>query len=233
MYRRAPSPAGRSLTGVAGIISVGLGAVLMLAGLAPALAAALPWSGSAASPAPLLPSLAKTKAFAEPPPVEAPRPAAPPVEARGSFQVADPARVVIPAIGVDADVEPLDLLPDGSLDVPKNFSVTGWYRDGPEPGEPGAAVIVGHVDSRRGPAVFFRLREMAPGNEIVVETVDGESMRFIVERLEKHSKSAFPTTAVYGPTSEPSLRLITCGGTFDRAARTYQDNLVVFATLAA
>lgn len=167
--------------------------------------------------------------------VEAPRQVALPlpVEVPLSVGVADPARVMIPDIGVAADVMPLGLLPDGSLETPKDFSLTGWYKNGPEPGEPGAAVIAGHVDSRQGPAAFFRLRELAPGNEILVETADGASVRFVVERVEEHPKRAFPTAAVYGPTIEPTLRLITCGGTFDRTARSYQNNVVVFANLAA
>ncbi len=173
--------------------------------------------------APPVEAVEASRQVALPPPIEAPR----------SVEVADPTRVTIPAIGVTADVVPLGLLPDGSLEAPKDFSLTGWYRNGPEPGEPGAAVIAGHVDSRQGPAVFFRLREVAPGNEILVETADGGSVRFVVERVEEHPKRAFPTAAVYGPTPEPTLRLITCGGTFDRTARSYQNNVVVFAKLAA
>ncbi|MGH8899335.1 MAG: class F sortase, partial [Egibacteraceae bacterium] len=161
----------------------------------------------------------------------APVPAAPPT-ARAAG-VADPTRVVIPGIGVDAEVVPLSLQPDGGLEVPKDFSKAGWYRDGPEPGERGAAVVVGHVDSRRAPAVFFRLRELASGDEVLVQTADGGSVRFVVERVEEHPKRAFPTAAVYGPTPEPTLRLVTCGGTFDRSARGYRGSVVVFARLAA
>ena len=140
---------------------------------------------------------------------------------------------MIPAIDLDADVVPLGLRPDGTLEVPENFSQTGWYTNGPEPGEPGSAVIVGHVDSLDGPAVFFRLRALLPGDEIIVETVDGGSFTFIVERTEQHPKTEFPTAEVYGPTNNRALRLITCGGSFDRAARSYRDNLVVFANLAS
>jgi sortase (surface protein transpeptidase) len=165
--------------------------------------------------------------------VEAPPQPAPPVEARDEVEFAEPARVVIPNIDLAATVVPLGLRPDGSLEVPTDFSLTGWYKDGPEPGEPGPAVIVGHVDGHQTPAVFFRLRDVAPGNQILVETKDGRSVRFVVERVEEHPKEAFPTAAVYGPTTEPALRLITCSGTFDPAARSYRDNLVVFARLAA
>jgi hypothetical protein len=222
---------------VIGVVGVGLGAGLMLAGLGPAKPPMLLWPGPPASPAALLRSLALTRAFGVAPPVATPHqaapPLAPPVEVHRDIRVADPIRVVIPAIDVAADVVPLSLLPDGSLDVPKDFSQTGWYKDGPEPGEVGPAVIVGHVDSRQAPAVFFRLPDMVPGNEILVETADGGTVRFVAERVEAHPKDSFPTAAVYGPTTEPVLRLITCGGTFDRSVRSYRDNVVVFARLAA
>lgn len=128
---------------------------------------------------------------------------------------------------------PLGIQPDGSLAVPEDFSLTGWYENGPEPGEPGPAVIVGHVDSHVGPAAFFRLHEMTPGQLIMIETADGTTLTFIVERVERHPKDRFPTAAVYGSTDHQSLRLITCTGTFDRVAASYRDNVIVFARLAA
>jgi hypothetical protein len=94
-------------------------------------------------------------------------------------------------------------------------------------------VIVGHVDSRSGPAVFFRLRQLAPGDEIAVDRVDGSTAVFVVQRVERHPKGAFPTDAVYGPTPVAQLRLVTCGGEFDRRSRHYVDNVVVFAGLVA
>lgn len=147
-------------------------------------------------------------------------------------QVAPPIGVRIPAIGVEAITLPLGLRADGTIDVPSDFATTGWWVDGPEPGEPGPAVILGHVDSRAGPAVFFELRTLEPGDEILVDRADGSVITYIVERLEKHSKESFPTDAVYGSTDEPVLRLITCGGEFDRSVRSYEDNVIVFAALA-
>jgi sortase (surface protein transpeptidase) len=148
-------------------------------------------------------------------------------------QVADPARVRIPAIDVDAAVLPLAVDGQGVLPPPPTNVDTGWWRAGPEPGEAGPAVIVGHVDGREGPAVFFRLQQLAPGDEIAVDRVDGSTAIFTVERVERHAKDAFPTEAVYGRTPDARLRLVTCGGEFDRSTRHYVDNVVVFAVLAA
>jgi sortase (surface protein transpeptidase) len=166
--------------------------------------------------------------IAGPPAVAAPARAAP-----VATQVADPARVRIPAIGVDAAVVPLAVDRQGVLPPPPTDVDTGWWRAGPEPGEVGPAVIVGHVDGRSGPAVFFRLRQLAPGDEIAVNRVDGTTAVFAVERVERHAKDAFPTEAVYGRTPDARLRLVTCGGEFDRSTRHYVDNVVVFAVLAA
>lgn len=163
-----------------------------------------------------------------PPPL--PSPAEVPVAA-ADVQVADPVRLRIPAIGVDAPVAPLEL-ENGVLPAPGTTEGTGWWRAGPEPGERGRAVIVGHVDSYQGPAVFSRLREMGAGDEIVVERVDGTTARFVAVRAERHDKDAFPTEAVYGDTAEPQLRLVTCGGEFDRRERSYRDNVIVFASAA-
>ena len=144
-----------------------------------------------------------------------------------------PSRLRIPTIAVDAAMVPLGLLDDGRIDVPSDFDQTGWWADGPEPGEVGPAVILGHVDSREGPAVFFGLGELEAGDPIHVDRLDGSTVTYVVERIEQHPKDAFPTEAVYGPTSEPVVRLVTCGGDFDRERRSYDDNLVVFARLAA
>ena len=143
-----------------------------------------------------------------------------------------PVRVVVPSIGVDADVVPLGLEPDGALETPVDFTQTGWYEDGPEPGERGPAVVVGHVDSWTGPAVFFRLRELDRGDPVAVEREDGSTVRFVVDRVQEHPKDEFPTRAVYGGTAGSTLRLVTCGGDFDDDARSYLGNVVVYATRA-
>ena len=136
----------------------------------------------------------------------------------------------IPAIGVDTSLVPRGLNPDGTLDVPRAWGVAGWFEGGPFPGEPGPAVVVGHVDSTSGPAVFYRLRELHAGDVIVVWRKGGIRSRFRVESLRWFSKSAFPTQLVYGAIATPALRLITCGGAFDQSTGHYVDNLVVFAS---
>ncbi len=165
-----------------------------------------------------------------PPTTTSPPP--PPTTTIQSGSVDQPIAVSIPAIGVDSTLVPLILLPDGSLEAPEDFDVAGWYQAGPEPGEPGASVIAGHVDSRTGPAVFYRLRDLDAGDQIAVNGAGGEAVAFVVERVEQYPKDDFPADQVYAETELPVLRLITCGGTFDRDARSYRDNIVVFARLA-
>jgi sortase (surface protein transpeptidase) len=159
-------------------------------------------------------------------------PLPPSVAAEATEQVAAPVRVRIPAIGVDAPVGPLDVDENNVLPPPNTNDGTGWWRAGPEPGERGPAVIAGHVDSYQGPAVFLRLREMRPGQEIHVDRADGSSATFVASRVERHDKNAFPTDAVYGDIPAPELRLITCGGDFDSQHRRYLDNIIVYAERA-
>jgi sortase (surface protein transpeptidase) len=138
-------------------------------------------------------------------------------------------RVQVPTIGVDAPVVPLGLDAAGALEAPDGMTETGWWTGGPEPGEAGPAIIAGHVDSREGPAVFFRLRELQTGDRVTVVRADGSQVEFVVERLERHPKDEFPTEAVYGDTPGPTLRLITCGGDFDRSSGHYLDNVIAYA----
>jgi hypothetical protein len=140
-----------------------------------------------------------------------------------------PVRIEIPAIGVDAPVIPLGLNPDRTLEVPANYGDTGWWSGGPRPGERGPAVIAGHVDSHTGPAVFFRIGELRPGDPIAVVRRDGTRARFTVLGSEQYRKADFPTERVYGRTRGATLRLITCSGEFDRASGHYLDNTVVYA----
>jgi hypothetical protein len=140
-----------------------------------------------------------------------------------------PVRIQIPAIGVDAPIVPLGLDPDRMLQVPRNFGDAGWWTGGARPGEAGPAIIVGHIDSHTGPAVFFRIGELGRGAAIIVVRRDRSRARFTVIGSERYPKSDFPTARVYGPTAEPALRLITCSGAFDRASGHYVDNTVVYA----
>jgi Sortase domain len=142
-----------------------------------------------------------------------------------------PVRLTVPAIGVETPLLRLGLEPDRSMQVPEDFGRAGWFAEGPAPGQPGPAVIAGHVDSKTGPAVFYRLRELRAGDQIRITTADGARLRFEVDRTQSFPKTSFPTDAVFGPTPGAELRLVTCAGTFDRARGSYRDNLVVFARL--
>ena len=146
-------------------------------------------------------------------------------------QPAVPVRLWIPAIAVATPLVRLGQLPDGSIEVPKDWDTAGWYDRGPRPGQPGPAVILGHVDSRTGPAVFYRLRTLQPGDTVRVGLADGRILVFQVQRVERYPKDEFPAEAVYFPTLHRELRLITCGGEFDYARHSYVDNIVVYATL--
>jgi sortase (surface protein transpeptidase) len=157
----------------------------------------------------------------------------PPVNLSDAYEHDDvpvPTRLLIPAIGVDASIQPLGRNPDGTAQVPSEVSYAGWYDLGPRPGQLGPSVILGHVDSVSGPGVFYRLRSLLPGDIITV--VSGtKPMRFEVSGLTSYPKDRFPTAEVFGPTPVPELRLVTCSGAFDYATGHYLDNLVVFAIL--
>ncbi|WCN80501.1 class F sortase [Micromonospora sp. LH3U1] len=147
-----------------------------------------------------------------------------------------PTSIEIPRIGVDATIMSLGTNPDGTVQVPplEQAEQAGWYEPGASPGETGNAVIVGHVDSAvLGPAVFFDLGALTPGDTVIVRRTDGLAATFKVDSVKSYPKTAFPTELVYGPSDRPSLRVVTCGGQFDKAAKSYPDNVVVFATLVA
>jgi hypothetical protein len=152
----------------------------------------------------------------------------PPARGQGASAGPAPVRIEIPSIGVDAAVDPLGLNPDGSLEVPTDFARTGYYTGRPKPGDAGPAIIVGHIDDKSGPAAFYHLRDLRPGAEVRIHRADGSLVVFDVERSRQVPKNAFPSDEVYGPTPDPTLRLITCGGGFDRSAGHYRDNTIVF-----
>jgi sortase family protein len=142
-----------------------------------------------------------------------------------------PTGLVIPAIGVRTKLIRLGITTSGQLQVPANAAVAGWYTGSPRPGGTGSAVIAGHIDSVSGPGVFFRLRELRPGDLVYVQRRHGPMAVFRVTAVRKVLKSRFPTAAVYDPVPNAQLRLITCGGTFDPATGHYLSNVVVFAVL--
>lgn len=145
----------------------------------------------------------------------------------------EPVRVAIPTIGVRAPVRPVGLAEDGSIAAPPldRPQETGWYDLGPTPGQDGPAIIVGHVDSRSGPAVFERLHTLRPGDLVEVTRRDKRVAVFRVDSVEQFDKDNLPAAKVYGDFSQPVLRLITCGGRWEGGATGYADNVVVFASL--
>ena len=160
--------------------------------------------------------------------------------------VPDPTAITIPAIGAHSNLEPLGINPDGTLEVPSvdQPGLGGWYagknKDQPgdevQPGEQGSAVVAAHVDGRINgkagqPGLFYRLHELKPGDEILIDRADGSRARFLVDRVEKHSKDAFPAQLVYGPTSAKQLVAVTCGGIFNREVHSYEDNWIVISHL--
>jgi sortase (surface protein transpeptidase) len=150
---------------------------------------------------------------------------------RRPMQEPRPVHLEIPAIGVSAHVIPLGLNSNHTMQVPTSFAKTGWFQPGPEPGEIGAAIIVGHVDSVSGPGVFYRLAALERGDRIRVRLADGRTLRFVVTNSREASKRHFPSRLVFRHTKRPTLRLITCGGAFDTSTGHYVDNHIVFAWL--
>lgn len=147
-----------------------------------------------------------------------------------------PTTITIPKIGVNAEIMPLGTNPDGTVQVPPldQAQRAGWYEPGTSPGETGNAVIVGHVDSAKlGPAVFFQLGALLPGDLVAVTRADGSVATFTVDEVRSYPKEQFPTEQVYGPNDRPGLRVVTCGGQFDQGAGSYRDNVIVFATLTS
>ncbi|CAI9386498.1 hypothetical protein MICABA_00430 [Microbacterium sp. T2.11-28] len=154
---------------------------------------------------------------ATPPPVAAPDP--------------EPVRIAIPAIDATLPVDPVGVQRDGSMEIPENPAVAGWYRYGPVPGAPeGSAVVAAHVDSRvRGIGPLARLRELEAGDEITVRDAEGETSRFVVATVDYIPRAKLPVDEFFARTGEPALVIITCGGSFDEATRSYSDNVVAVA----
>lgn len=148
-------------------------------------------------------------------------------------QVPPPVSLTIPVIGVRTRLIRLGLTRSGALQVPGTTAVAGWYTGSPRPGAVGSSVIAGHVDSYLGPGVFFRLHLLHRGDRIYVRQADGRVAKFLVSSVRLYNQTGFPTSSVYGPTPTPTLRLITCGGTFDPQTRGYLSNVVVYAALTA
>ncbi|WP_455355709.1 class F sortase [Streptomyces sp. SYSU K217416] len=144
-----------------------------------------------------------------------------------------PKRISIMEIGVNAPFMPLKIGPSGQLDAPPpdDKNLVGWFQGGATPGERGTSIVAGHVDTKTGPAVFLLLSMLKPGSKVDITREDGTVATFTVDSVEKFSKAKFPNERVYADTPSAELRLITCGGEYDRKAKDYVDNVVVFAHL--
>ncbi len=184
----------------------------------------------AATPDPgqLLPPAEEGESLLPPPPE--------PVETEEPVvEVADPVRLRVPAIDVDTELLHLGLDEEGALavpprDGPDNLKAS-WYDGSPAPGEVGPSIFAGHIDSKAGPSVFYLLSEVEEGDEVLVDRADGTTATFVVDGLERYAKDDFPTARVYGRVDDAQIRLITCGGEFDRSTGHYRDNTVVYGHL--
>ena len=156
-------------------------------------------------------------------PIVAPPPSA-------AARVPSPVSLTIPLIGVKTNLITLGLAAGGSMQVPVSATVAGWFTGSPRPGAVGSSIIVGHVDSKTGPGVFYRLTELKRGDDIYVKRADGTTAEFRVTEVQEYPKDQFPTETVFGPTPDAELRLITCGGTFDSVTGHYLSNIIVYAS---
>jgi sortase (surface protein transpeptidase) len=143
----------------------------------------------------------------------------------------EPVRIRIPKIAVDTSVIPVGRRADDTMEVPRDPYVVGWYKYAPTPGEIGPAVMVGHVDRIGGIAIFWRLRELQPGDQVEIDRADGKTAKFRVDEVRQFAQNNFPTQEVYGNLNYAGIRLITCGGVFNTQTRHYSDNTVVFGSL--
>jgi hypothetical protein len=144
-----------------------------------------------------------------------------------------PERLRIATIGVDAPFTDLSIGATGQLDAPPptDNNLVGWFKDGATPGERGSAIVAGHVDTMTGPAVFLQLQYLQPGAKVDITRADGSVATFKVDSVEQFSKAKFPDDRVYADTDSAQLRLITCGGAYNKSAKDYEDNVVAFAHL--
>jgi LPXTG-site transpeptidase (sortase) family protein len=162
----------------------------------------------------------------------------PPAEPSSTTQsapavIATPAEISIPRIDARSSLVELGLNADQTVQVPpvETPLQAGWFTGAPKPGEPGPAVVLGHVNGGGQAGIFSRLHELTAGDEILIRRADNTTARFTVTRVDQVPKTNFPTEEVYGDTEGPELRLITCGGTFDPNADSYRDNVIVYAVI--
>ncbi|GAB1822984.1 class F sortase [Herbidospora sp. RD11066] len=219
------------IAAVAGLLTVGLGLVFILGNpdeyreqpsgrvtLKPLLSAVGPGG----------PGVPLTQAE---PTAEAPLPPLTPITPMN--QPSSPKRLVVKKLNIDAPIRSVGLDKNGAIEPPPlaNTNLAGWYRGSPAPGTAGPAVVVGHRDTTNAPAVFNRLAELQYGDTIEITRQDGTVAIYTVGGIEQADKTIFPTDRVYGNSDMAELRLITCGGTYNRTTRHYVDNVIVYATM--
>ncbi|MDM7831859.1 class F sortase [Cellulomonas edaphi] len=232
-------PAGPPGAGRRRTVATVLGTALLLGGSAAVLVGL-----HDQQPAPPVPAAAEAPAPATTPaapPAPAPPAPAPPAPASPTSatrapapvkKVPRPVEVSIPSLRISSKLLTLGLADDGTIAVPArgpHYDRAAWFDGSPRPGAVGPAVIEGHVDGPDGPSVFHQLGAIAKGARVTVTRADGSKVHFVVDGVASYPKSNFPVTKVYANTSRPELRLITCGGAFDRGTGHYVDNTVVFA----
>ncbi|MBB6471775.1 class F sortase [Sphaerisporangium rubeum] len=225
------------LAAVAGVVTVVIGVLLMAnapaeygladSGRTPLKLGAQPPDGFAPSVGPGGPGQPLTQAA---PTAAAP---APPLPAAPPMQPSTPKRLVIAKLGINAPIKSVGLDKNGAIQTPPigNHNLVGWYRYGPTAGQSGPAVMLGHKDTMTRTAVFSRLHELQYGDTIEVTRMDGTVAIFTVGGIEQADKLTFPTNRVYGNADDAELRLITCGGTYNRSTGHYQDNVIVYARM--
>jgi LPXTG-site transpeptidase (sortase) family protein len=169
-------------------------------------------------------------------PVAAPAPPAPTTQGAVNAGLARsiPTWVDVPSIAAHSTLVRLGLNADKTVQVPPVDEPlqAGWYQNSPTPGEVGPAVVLGHIDGDHQEGIFWRLHEVKTGDKVSIGRQDGSTLTFLVTKVDQVAKSDFPKDAVYGDTSDPELRLITCGGAFDASSHNYLDNIIVYAKLA-
>ncbi|MFD1356979.1 class F sortase [Fictibacillus halophilus] len=142
-----------------------------------------------------------------------------------------PASIEIPALNVNTEIEKVGRMGNGQMGVPKGFDTVGWFGEGAKPGSPGNAVMAGHVDSKTGPAVFYKLEDLDKGDEVIVKDNDGKPLTFVVTGKEKYDRKNAPVDKIFDYSYGSKLNLITCTGNFNRDEGTHEERLVVYTEL--
>ncbi|MEH7441190.1 class F sortase [Bacillus sp. JJ1122] len=148
-----------------------------------------------------------------------------------SIKSIDPYRLQIPSIDVDTLIENVGLLDNGQMGVPESFETVGWYERGPKPGERGNAVLAGHVDSKKGPAVFFYLKKLKEGDEVIISDKRGKSLTYKVKGVKSYPTELSPVNEIFDYSYQSNLNLITCTGIYDRTTGNHSERLVVYTSL--